>query len=457
MTNDWDSISALAPPAPAKSVTPDWDSISKPDTATATDYLRAGESGLTFGTGSNINAAARYLVGNKTAAGSGTYDDLLAEERARLHNVHNQDPLGAGAAELAGGLALPGGLALRGAAKAAALGAPAAATLGEAVYGGAKTGAAYGAASGFGNTESDKDTLVGQVGDRIGGAIEGGAAGAVIGGVIPAATSLIGNVASSAKNAISPAIARATSGPDAAADRIIANRLQNTGRTVDDVRNDIAQRQSDKMIAPGTTPSDVTALADAVPELAPILGSAVRASPEARQQAKEFFAARQRGEAIGDSANSVAAAGVETRPAFTPRDATLTKAPPAGQRERIVDALQDALDIGKNPPTAYSATENLLNSARRTADIKYDASRAAGQGVDLVPHIGPVLDQWQTIVDNSVPGIASPLRNAMAQFRTANGIVNDIGRFDQAKRVVDDAIGNYHNGIGTRSATVAAR
>ena len=70
-------------------------------------------------------------------------------------------------------------------------------------------------------------------------------------------------------------------------------------------------------------------------------------------------------------------------------------------------------------------------------------------------HIQPVLDRWQDVVDTAPPGIATPIRRALAQFRTANGTVNDIDTFDKAKGLVDDAIENFYKSTSAKSPTVA--
>lgn len=148
----------------------------------------AALQGLTFGGGEEATAALRSLFGGTP------YETALEQERANLALYREQNPLRAGAFEVAGaiptaiaaGLAAPatgGASAAAGAAnvaRAAGMGA----RIAQGARTGAVTGTATGALQGFGEGE-------GGLGERLssaaGGAALGGAAGGVVGGVAPLA------------------------------------------------------------------------------------------------------------------------------------------------------------------------------------------------------------------------------------------------------------------------------
>ena len=148
----------------------------------------AALQGLTFGGGEEATAALRSLFGGTP------YETALEQERANLALYREQNPIRAGAFEVAGaiptaiaaGLAAPatgGASAAAGAAnvaRAAGMGA----RIAQGARTGAVTGTATGALQGFGEGE-------GGLGERLssaaGGAALGGAAGGVVGGVAPLA------------------------------------------------------------------------------------------------------------------------------------------------------------------------------------------------------------------------------------------------------------------------------
>jgi hypothetical protein len=152
----------------------------------------AALQGLTFGGGEEATAALRSLFGGTP------YETALEQERANLALYREQNPIRAGAFEVAGaiptaiaaGLAAPatgGASAAAGAAnvaRAAGMGA----RIAQGARTGAVTGTATGALQGFGEGE-------GGLGERLssaaGGAALGGAAGGVLGGVAPLAVDRI--------------------------------------------------------------------------------------------------------------------------------------------------------------------------------------------------------------------------------------------------------------------------
>jgi len=148
--------------------------------------------GLSFNTSEEATAALRSLFGGTP------YETALEQERANLAQYREQNPIRAGAFEVAGaiptaiaaGLAAPatgGASAAAGAAnvaRAAGMGA----RIAQGARTGAVTGTATGALQGFGEGE-------GGLGERLssaaGGAALGGAAGGVVGGVAPLAVDRI--------------------------------------------------------------------------------------------------------------------------------------------------------------------------------------------------------------------------------------------------------------------------
>lgn len=128
------------------------------------------EQGLTLGFGDEINAGFRSLTDPRS------YDELLKDERNINQDYSRQHPMASMAANVVGGLPL---MAVPG------LGAPRAATTGNMVLNGLRTGALTGAIAGAGNADGD---LV----DRFRGAAVGGAMGGALGAGLPYALSKMG-------------------------------------------------------------------------------------------------------------------------------------------------------------------------------------------------------------------------------------------------------------------------
>ena len=141
------------------------------------NYARAATQGLTFGFGDEIEA------GISSALGRGSYGENVARIRNQIDEFREVNPVGAIAAEFAGGVipgVFTGGAGLAASAGRSALKAGG----GQLLRRAAATGAAQGALAGAGSSE-------GGIADRATGAAIGGAAGGLVGaalGAVPGMT-----------------------------------------------------------------------------------------------------------------------------------------------------------------------------------------------------------------------------------------------------------------------------
>lgn len=148
-----------------------------------TDIADPFLQGLTLGGGDELTAAAMAATSDKT------YEEALAEVRARSDEISERLGMGANVAEVGGNLVLGSRLGPAGMAAGAALGLPKLATFG-------LTGAAGGAVAGALSADEDRGTA----------AVQGGLAGGTLGIVLPVTGRLAGRVLSGAIDRISKAI-----------------------------------------------------------------------------------------------------------------------------------------------------------------------------------------------------------------------------------------------------------
>lgn len=337
--------------------------------------------GATLGWADEAAAGARALYDKARHPFSkslGEYYDLeKAMQDELLKDASKKTGWMGTAAELAGGIGTGYGLARSGATlMRAGQGLP------MRVGAGAVEGAGYGAVTGAGAAE----------GDRAKGATGGALMGAGIGAGLPLA-------AAGVRMAASPVLSNieAWRNPGAYADRKIAQTIERSGLTEQQIIDDIA--------AAGGMPYS---LADALDyEGRRLLSTVTKAPGQGRQEALSFLHDRQ-----------------------------------ADQPDRVVMALREGFDA---PKTAQQ-TEDALRAQRTTeADFNYRAARrAAARSVDpsqavgiaddfLAPGAGAVPQRQDT-----VEGIISAARNMLVDAE--GGMITDFRKAFRVKRDLDAMI-----------------
>ncbi len=238
--------------------------------------------GAAFGLGDEIAAGARSLIGGES------YDTALADERAKVKQFEDENPVAATVGEIGGSLLTPGvGLAM-GAIKPAA-------RIGGKIAQGIATGGVLGGIYGFNSSEGGDGNLAEQVGNRVIGGAEGAVAGGVAGAVLPIAGAAAKGVVQKAREVVSPQIVRMTGGVENAADEVLANRFRRAGINPGDVASDLQKGQDATKFAnsQATLPEMIV---DTSPAMQKLGGSVFRAGNEANQIAGNTLASRQGGD-----------------------------------------------------------------------------------------------------------------------------------------------------------------
>jgi hypothetical protein len=271
------------------------------------DMAHRVTQGMTLGWGDEMSAGLRSIAPNTTYAKEKAIQDAI-ERRA----TKNTGAVGT-AAEVAGGLATGLGAAgggmtlLRGGQR-----------LLPRIAGGAVEGAGYGAVQGAGSAE----------GGRAKGAANGAMWGAGLGAALP--------LAAAGARMASPLLSsiEAWRNPGAYADRKIAQTLERSGRTEQDVLNEMTDA--------GGQPY---ALADALDyEGRRLLSTVTKAPGAGRREALDFLHERQ-----------------------------------ADQPERVVSYLREGFDA---PRTAKQAEDALRAQRKAEADVNYGAARNSARYAD---------------------------------------------------------------------------
>lgn len=437
MPNPWDDDPVT--PAAGNPWENDPVTESKPKRHDQSYFAGLARTGLGQGTMFGLGDEAMALV---RSMGDETYDQALQDERAKIEAFRNENPGTALAAELAGSLATPGlGLAA-GAIK------PAATVLGK-IAQGSKLGAGFGGAYGFASSEGGEGNILDQAYERGKGALSGAAVGLGVGAALPAAGGIIAGTARKVSDFASPAIARYTKGVDAAADKVMAQRMREAGDTPQAFRDQLAEAKRSGTFYGGGRSASITesplALSDLSPEMRKLAGSAARSSGEATARAEAFIGTRQ----TGVTPKNEAAARFADEGGITHRNplAPLSKdASPAGQYERVKDALTRAMtledkDFHKFGENAYRTEQAMMASLKQEADKLYAEARKAAQNFNVQPVIRPVVQKYADELQALPVGEATLVRRALRQFTTGNGnLVTSLEGFDKAKRALDSMI-----------------
>lgn len=325
--------------------------------------------GALLGFGDEAVAGLRSLGGEE-------YEKALADERAKVKAFRKAHNVIAPISEIAGGFATPGLGLLAGAVK------PAATVLGR-VAQGSGIGAGLGAVSGAGAADQN----------RLAGAGTGAALGAGIGAALPAAGAATGLVVSKAREALSPTLARIGSGIESAADEVLANRLRRAGVTPADVAADL-QVGRDAAKLPKSTADLPETIMDVTPSLQRLGGSVYRAGNKAGDEMQEFVASRQGGD---PAAGLFGKAG--------------NRAVPANQYERIGADFRRSLGVYSKDIDKQIAM--IRNEQKALGNSDYAKAWKDQEAFDL----GRTLESWNLITKNET-GLAEQgaLQKAMRLF-----------------------------------------
>lgn len=338
------------------------------------DMAHRVTQGMTLGWNDEVSAALRSLAPNTTYAKEKAIQDAI-EKRAEK----NTGAIGT-AAEIAGGL----GAGL-GAAKSGLTLLREGQRLLPRVAAGAVEGAGYGAVQGAGSAEGDKAK------GAIGGAMFGGG----IGSALPLVTA-------GARMAASPVLSNleAWRNPGAYADRKIAQTLERSGRSEQDVLSEMSA-------AAGQPYS----LADALDyEGRRLLSTVTKAPGQGRREALDFLQERQ-----------------------------------ADQPERVVSYLREGFDA---PRTAQQLEADLLKQRKAEADVNYGAARNSAQRVDpsqaidianqfLEPGVNPLMRPGVQLPDDTVEAV---LRRARGMLTNGREVLTDFPSAFRVKRDLDAMI-----------------
>lgn len=321
-----------------------------------------------------LNAATYGGIHKLTGGLAGKpYDEVLAYQRALDRWNDRQDPVGSTVAQVGGALAGPQIVAnaLMGGAK----------TLPGKIVRGASIGAVGGATAGAGNAEDDKTS----------GAVSGATVGGTIGALIPPAVQGVVFGANRVSDLVNPTLARFRNGPDAAAERILGQRIQASGKTTADVQRELDAGRSARQVGSGNSLADLPeTIADTSNSMQRVLGSAYRAGGEAGDFVKGTLDARQRG----------------PRNLYAP-----SKNEPAGQHERIMDAVDRSMGI-KTSKGAYKTEQALVQETKAEAAKNYSLASERQDPFDLQP----AFDAMALKIQQYPPPVASQLSKALSYF-----------------------------------------
>jgi hypothetical protein len=290
-------------------------------------------------------------------------------------------------------------------------------------------GGVVGAAEGFGGGEGD-------VANRVSTAAQGAAVGTALGGALPVAANAVARGYGAAVDAVRPTITRMRFGPEAAADQILASRIARAGSSPAEVRLDLqrGQAQSARMGANSRAELPET-IADTSDAMQRLTGSVYRSGGEAGNFVRDTLQARQRGPANP----------------YAPQPGE-----PAGQRARIMDATERALQI-RSAGSALQTERQIVRQQAQEGKRLYAQAFQQQQPYD----IQPVLDgfamnsmQYPAPFQAQMSKAINLFRNNQPNRFNPNG---NLQAFDNAKKALDDMIEKaQRSGAGnlTRELTI---
>lgn len=220
-------------------------------------------------------------------------------------------------------------------------------------------------------------------------------------------------------------------GPEAAAYQHIANRLSAAGVKPGEIGQRLARSDADAIGGP--SPLGIVDLDNSLQRLA---GSVVRQNQEAGNIGQRFVAGRQTGITPLDGMPD---AGIPTRQFMEARNAI---DPPAGMYERMSENVRAALSVPAK--SAYRTEQDLIAIQKSQSKKNYGDTYAAAKGLNIAPVVDSVLQRWEAMARDpqQLTPIAKTIQRAVNIFRTKAGTVSDLERFQTAKELLDEVIGN---------------
>lgn len=329
------------------------------------------------------------------------YDEALEEERAKERRAFAESPVTEAVGRLATGIATGGPIFGRLA--------PAATTTGR-IGQGAVVGGGVGAVEGFGAGE-------GGVGQRMTSAGAGATVGAGLGAALPIAAAGITRGYGAVADNLGPAWAARRYGPEEAADQILARSIAREGSSPAAKRLDLQQGQAyDARMNQGSNATLPETLADTSDAMRRLTGSLYRQGGEAGNFIRDTLTRRQRG---GENLYARTQGGA-----------------PDGQMARVMDATERAMLI-RSSGSAFQTERQIMQQQAAEGRRLYDAARQNQDPFDLD---GPVMAM--SLVAQQYPRSATrrQIDQAIRLFTGDNMPTNDIRRFDNAKKALDDMI-----------------
>jgi len=329
------------------------------------------------------------------------YDEALAEQRARDRAADARSPVESTVGKLAAGVVTGGPLFSRLAP---------AATLPGRVGQGATVGAGVGTVEGFGTGEGSFD-------NRLSAASSGAKTGAAIGAALPVAASGVSRAYGYAADNLAPTLTRMRYGPEEAADQILAQRIAREGSSPAAKRLDLQQGQAyDARMNQGSAATVPETLADTSDGMRRLTGSLYRQGGEAGNFIRDTLTRRQRG---GENLYARTQGGA-----------------PDGQMARVMDATERAMLI-RSSGSAYQTQQRIMRDQATEGRNLY---QRAFQGQDPFD-ISDATTAMSLVAQQYPSGSTrAQMERAIRLFTGDNMPPNNLQRFDNAKKALDDII-----------------
>jgi len=221
-------------------------------------------------------------------------------------------------------------------------------------------------------------------------------------------------------------------GPEAAAYQHLANKLSAAGVRPGEIGARIERSDIDAIGG-----RSALALVDTDDSLRRLAGSVVRQNDEAANIGQRFVAGRQTG--ITPLEGMPQGSGIPTR-RFMESAAPID--PPMGMFERMRDNVRAFLQVPQR--SAYRVDQDLIDVQRTQSGPQYRAAYQASAGMDIAPVVDGVLQRWTARAQDpqQLRPIAKVINAAVNIFKTPAGTVSDLRRFQTAKELLDEKIGN---------------
>jgi hypothetical protein len=288
-------------------------------------------------------------------------------------------------------------------------------TVGGNIVKGVTTGASIGAVEGFTRGEGD-------AGNRLEAAGDTAKVGAGLGFAFPLIAAGASRAYGAAADLVEPTLTRWRSGPDAAAESILARKMHREGITPQDRIRDLDAGQDAARMGANSASTLPETIADTSPAMQRTLGSVYRAGGEAGTLTERTLQTRQRGP-------------------DNPYLRSTPNAAPDGQRARVLDTTERTLQI-RGAQSALRTDQQIMRDQAREGRRLYDRAYESAEAFDLDPVI-----QGLALRAQQYPGpFAAQLQRAVNLFRqggTGNNRpfwIDNIRRFDGSKKALDDMI-----------------